>query len=229
MSLAPFFLWLTIIVGDIDTKDIISLPIFEGILPILSALKNGAENAVGGGSIVFLVVTLYSSTNFFYHLRRSGEIIYESDRVKGGIKLRIISLALMLFTILLIALIVGLSLLGERIFAPVIPQNILSIIIIFFIIFITLVVCILLNIFICPFVVKIKQVLPGSLMTVILWIIFAVGFSLYLQYAHPEKLYGQLASIIIFLLWCYFMTNCFILGVIHNSTYCTVRRHKTLL
>ena len=38
-------------------------------------------------------------------------------------------------------------------------------------------------------------------------------------FASPEKLYGKIASLIVFLLWCYVMMCCFVIGMINN------RRH----
>ncbi len=94
MSIAPFTLWLTLVCGNVDIERFLSHDFFAAVSPFLRSLKSSAESAASGAGIIFLVTTLYSSTNFFYHLRRSGEIIYNSPRVKGGFRLRLASLFL---------------------------------------------------------------------------------------------------------------------------------------
>ena len=89
MSIAPFTLWLTLVFGNVDVERFLSNELFESISPFLRSLKHSAESAASGAGLIFLATSLYSSTNFFYHLRRSGEIIYDSPRVRGGFKLRL--------------------------------------------------------------------------------------------------------------------------------------------
>lgn len=229
MSLAPFILWLTIIFGDVQFDQILSMEIFKGITPFLNELKNSAQGATGGASAIFLITTLYSSTNFFYHMRRSGEIIYSSNRTKGGIKLRLLSLAMILFTLFLTSVLTVLTVFGRNALTVFMPKVISEAIINIFITATALAVCIVLNVFMCPFKIKVSEVLSGSLLTTVLWIILTIGFSVYLTVASPEKLYGRIASVIVFLLWCYLMMNSLIIGCIYNSAFKNERRHKEIL
>ena len=103
MSLAPFLFWLTMFFGEVDLSQLSRYPIFDAVLPILTDLQQAAGGATGGAGIILIVTTLYSSTNFFYHLRRSGEIIYGVKFKKGGIKLRFASLGLIGGTLALTA------------------------------------------------------------------------------------------------------------------------------
>ena len=57
----------------------------------------------------------------------------------------------------------------------------------------------------------------GALLTVILWIMVIGGFSVYLKFGNMDRLYGALSAIIVFLLWLYVLTTCFVVGVIFNS------------
>ena len=122
MSIAPFTLWLTLVFGNIDAERFLSHEIFDSVSPVLRYMKQSAESAVSGAGIIFLLTSLYSSTNFFYHLRRSGEIIYGSKRVKGGIKLRIVSLLMMLVTIVLVALTAAISVVGTKLLTLILPE-----------------------------------------------------------------------------------------------------------
>ena len=107
MSIAPFTLWLTLVFGNVDVEQILAHDTFEAVSPVIRYLKTSAESAASGAGIIFLITSLYSSTNFFYHLRRSGEIIYDCPRVKGGLKLRLFSVLTILATIIIVALIAG--------------------------------------------------------------------------------------------------------------------------
>ena len=77
MSITPFLFWLTLVFGDVHIEELLNHNFFESVAPFLRYLKDSAESAASGAGIVLLVTSLYSSTNFFYHLRRSGEIIYD--------------------------------------------------------------------------------------------------------------------------------------------------------
>ncbi|MDE7086875.1 MAG: YihY/virulence factor BrkB family protein, partial [Clostridia bacterium] len=77
----------------------------------------------------------------------------------------------------------------------------------------------LLNVFACPFKLSFEVALNGVLLTVTLWLISAVGCGIYLQFANPQKLYGAVAAVIVFLLWCYVMVNSLVVGMIYTSRF----------
>ena len=218
ISIAPFTLWLTLVFGNIDAERFLSHEIFDSVSPVLRYMKQSAESAVSGAGIIFLLTSLYSSTNFFYHLRRSGEIIYGSKRVKGGIKLRIVSLLMMLVTIVLVALTAAISVVGTKLLTLILPELLSNVISLIFITALAFAVALVLNLIACPYKLKISQSITGSLLTTALWLLFLVGFGVYAQYANPERLYGKIASLIIFLLWCYVMMSCFVIGMIKNGS-----------
>lgn len=228
MSIAPFLLWLTLVFGNVNVERIFSHELFESARPVLHYLKASAESAAGGAGIIFLLTSLYSSTNFFYHLRRSGEIIYNSKRVKGGIKLRLASLLLIFAAITLVAVLAGFSVVATWVLEKYLPYLLAETISAVFMTAIAFAVALVLNLFACPYKIKISEALSGSLLTTALWLVFLIGFSVYMRFASPERLYGKIAAIIIFLLWCYIMMNCFVIGVIYNGMYSSKRQYKSL-
>lgn len=228
MSIAPFVLWLTLVCGDVNIERFLSNELFSAISPFLRYLKSSAESAASGAGIVLLVTSLYSSTNFFYHLRRSGEIIYDSRRVKGGIRLRLASLLLIFSVFLVAALITAMSVTGYWVLDKFLPYYISDIITYTFLTAAAFTTALILNIFACPYKLKASEAVPGGLLTTALWLIFIVGFNIYTIFANPEKLYGKIASIIIFLLWCYIMMSCFVIGIIYNGMFKTKREYKNL-
>lgn len=234
MSITPFMLWLTLVMGNIDVSRFLNHRLLEGASPILRYLKSSAESAAdgagvsgtGGISIIFLATSLYSSTNFFYHLRRSGEIIYEASDTKSGLRLRLMSVGLICAAIISIALIAAVSVIGTAFtekFLPVWLSNSISLIFITALMFGT---AVILNIFACPQKLKLANAAVGSLLTTALWLIIGAGFGVYLKFASPEKLYGKIASLIVFLLWCYVMMCCFVVGMINNGKFATARNYK---
>lgn len=229
MSIAPFTLWLTLAFGNVNIESFFSHELFASVSPFLRYLKKSAESAASGAGIILLATSLYSSTNFFYHLRRSGEIIYDSPRVKGGLKLRLISVLWIFVAFVLFAVLGALTVTGGRFLELVIPDYVSDALMCIFITAVSFAVALVLNIFACPYKMKVSQAVTGSLLTTALWLIFSAGFAIYMNFANPERLYGKIAFIIVFLLWCYIMMCCLVVGMIKNGEGGKLYRHKTLL
>ncbi len=220
MSVTPFLFWLALIVGDIDLSAFTDSEIFSAVTPVLGYLQTSAKGATGGAGIILLVTSLWSSTNFFYHLRRSGEIIYDSKLYKGGLSLRFSSLLAVFATIILLAFAAALPFLGIGVLQNIMPKWVAESISVVFLTMTAFFIAYLLNIFACPYNIGFENSMPGVFLTVTLWIIFAVGFSFYLQFANPQKLYGAVAAVIVFLLWTYLMVNSLVIGIIYNRKNC---------
>lgn len=218
MSIVPFIFWLTLLFGNLnlDYEQIFSLPIFSGIHDILSYLLDSAKTATAGASVIMAITSLYSATNLFYHMRRSGEIIYDYRRRKSGILVRISALVLIFIVMLLLFFEVGVFLfLGgfiRRLFHTVFAQ--IAVYLLLGALAFLLVV--ILNLYVCPYRVFFRDVVWGSLLTVLMGGVASFGFSLYLGFSSMEKLYGAITLLIIFLLWVYILMICFVTGVIVN-------------
>lgn len=228
MSIAPFLLWLTLLFGNVDLESLVSHELFAAVAPIVRYLKQSAESAAGGAGILLLATSLYSSTNFFYHLRRSGEIIYEFDDTKKGIRLRLSSLAIVLVTVISVAISVALAVFGANILGYFMPKAATDAVLFVFITMFAVFVAVLLNKFACPYKLSFSQAVSGSLLTTALWLIFAAGFTVYLQFADPTRLYGKIAAVIVFLLWSYLMISSLVVGMIFNGSMLSEKRVKSL-
>lgn len=229
MSLTPFLLWLTLVGANMNLNGFFSNELFNTVRPVLHYMKSSAESAAGGAGIIFLLTSLYSATNFFYHLRRSGEIVYSSAKTEGGIKLRIKSLILIITFFALVFVLAGVSFLGTWFLDKFMPYYFSDIISYTFIAAVALLVAVVLNFFACPYKLKFSDVLSGSLLTTALWLVIASGFSVYMHFASPERLYGKLAFLIVFLLWSYVMMCCFVIGIIVNGSFRRDKIYKNLL
>lgn len=219
MSIVPLAFWLSLLFSrlPINVSGILSMPIFHSVKDILKYIQKEAELAGKSASAFLLVTTLYSSTNLFYQMRKSGELIYGYTRKKRGWLIRVGAVfpmvCLMAFAVCSAAIIAVCGFIFSRIFSTwvqVIFNYAITFVLAFALVF-------LLNIYICPYRAKLKKFLKGTFLTVIAWTGAAIGFAVYLKISNLGRLYGALNTLIVFMLWLYVMTICFVVGIILNS------------
>lgn len=224
MSVTPFLFSVALFAGKIDLSGILSVEIFSAIQPVVEYLQQSANDATVGASVVLAITSLWSSTNFFYHLRRSGEIIFAPEIRVNGLKLRMYSLFAVLSVIILIAFAAAVPFIGKNVLENIMPQHLAEAIMVIFISMTAYFTSYFLNVFACPVKLKYEEAAGGALLTLILWILFAVGFSVYLRFANIQRLYGAITAVVVFLLWCYLMVNSLVIGLIYNAKYSLSRR-----
>ena len=219
MSIMPLAFWLTLIIGKmpLDTEKLFSLPVFTSVKSVLQYVQKEAAEATTGASVVLLITTLYSSTNLFYQMRRSGEIIYDFHRKRQGIRARVAALILLLCVLVLAVGFLFVYALGSIVLSRWAPRGVELLIDQVLLVILAFLLSLLLNVYVCPYKRKMRVFLSGACLTVGLWTIAALGFSLYLKVGNLTKLYGALSTIIVFFLWLYVMMIGFIVGVIFNS------------
>ncbi|MBO7736810.1 MAG: YihY/virulence factor BrkB family protein [Clostridia bacterium] len=228
LSVVPFTFWLTLLFGKflVGTEEVLNLEIFSQVKELLLFLQENARNASLQASFILALTSLYSASNFFYHLRASGEIIYNYSPQKRGLSVRFIALLLTLGTMLLIvlflALFVGMLYLLRR-FLPDPFAEIGGYVMLFALGF---GICSVLNFYLCPYHVHYRFIIKGSLITTALWVLASVGFSIYLHLSNMDKLYGAITTVVVFLLWSYVMMVCFVVGVVYNERFTRSRRKK---
>lgn len=219
MSTMPFAFWLTLLIGKlpVDTEKLFSLSVFGSVRKVLEYVQKEALEATAGASVVLLVTTLYSSTNLFYQMRRSGEIVYDVHRKKQGIKTRLAAFILLVCVLILAVAFLFVYAVGSFVLSRWVPWGVEVLADYALLTVLAFLLALLLNVYVCPYKQKWRVFLPGTYVTVGWWIIAALGFSLYLKIGNLTKLYGALSTIIVFLLWLYVMMIGFIVGVIFNS------------
>ena len=218
-SIVPFTFWVSLIIGKlpIDTEQIFRLSVFSSVRGMLEYIRAEASGATASASVVLVFTTLYSSTNLFYQMRKSGEIIYDYYRPKQGVKLRLGALALMFIVMILIFAFVVVFALGTLLFSRFLSSLLQRIASYALLATLAFALALLLNAYICPYKAPLKRFIPGALMTLGAWAIAVTGFAIYLKISNMDKLYGALSTLIVFLLWLYALMICFIAGVIFNS------------
>ena len=231
MSIVPFLFWVTLLFGKSTalSEAIIGLKIFDWAGELVAFLQKNAAGAGWGAGVIFLGTTLWSSTGFFYHLRRSGEIIYDYRRKKQGWRVRLSALGLTLCVLLLFAA-SGTALFVVNIVASFLPAWIaypmryaLVLVLGFFAAW-------MLNAYVCPYRCRPGEIALGSFLTALAWLIASAAFSVYFTFGNKQKLYGTMALLVLFLLWLYWMMICFTAGVVFNRERMQTRglEHKAL-
>lgn len=228
LSILPLSFWLTLLLGKlpINTDELLSLPVFESVKNVFIYVKEEAERASTGASIILIFTTLYSSTNLFYQIRRSGEIIYDYHRENAGLKLRLGALILLIMVMGIVVAFLLVFAWGSFLFSlffsrawQLIADYVLIGVVAFFLI-------LLLNVYICPYKASMRYFLSGTFITLSLWSVAVAGFSVYLQISNLSQLYGALSAVIVFLLWLYLLMVGFIVGVIWNSEKILIAKRK---
>lgn len=67
---------------------------------------------------------------------------------------------------------------------------------------------------------KFKRQLPGAVISSAAWLVFSNVFSIYIEnFSNYASFYGNLATIVLFILWLYFCINIFLVGALINEIY----------
>ncbi len=219
MSIIPLSFWLTLVIGklSITADDILALPIFDSVKDMLLFVQREAKNATTGASVLLVITTLYSATTLFYQMRRSGELIYDVHPKRQGLRLRLGALLLLFIVMATVVIFLFIFALGNFLFSRLLPSAWEMLADYALLIAVSFLMVLLLNMYICPNKEHVKLFLPGTGITVFLWVGAVLGFSVYLKISNMSRLYGALSTIIVFLLWLYILMICFIVGVIFNS------------
>ena len=190
MGMAPTLFLIALIAGRIDLMSLLPQAVVQAIGPFLSYLGEAAGQAASGAGIVLLITSLYSSTNFFYHLRRSGEIIYGSVRSGGGVRLRFKCAGAVLASVLMCAAGSAVLVACAAFLSRMLPKFAATAVRLIAAAALLLGAALALNKFACPYRTEAGSFLPGSLLTAALWLVFAQGFALYMSFADFSRLYG---------------------------------------
>lgn len=193
------------------------------IIDVISG--KGFDSNIGISNILAFIL----ASNGTYAIITASDALYKIDN-KDKVKQRISSIVLLLIIILLLLFLIVVPIFGENIISLIHKAKLLET----YIDEIKLIFNVFkwpLTIFILYFNIKLiytiapskniksKETTYGAMFTTIMWIIATVVFKFYLTYfARYDILYGNLSSIIIMLVWCYFLSFIFVLGMAINAS-----------
>lgn len=217
LSVVPFAFWLVLLFGDssLDAARLSEIEMFDWARELLLLLKENASGATAGAGVLFLATTLFSATGFFYHLRRSGEILYDYRARKHGWRVRVSAVLLTLGVLLFFAAAGAVFALAGVIARPL-PALLRYPAVYSLLLVLGFFAAWILNSYICPYKCRPKDTALGSLITAAAWLAASGAFAVYLHFTDRERLYGALALLIVFLIWLYWMMICFTAGAVFN-------------
>ncbi len=219
MSMVPMLFWATLLLGkfSFDVADTLVLPGMSEVGGLLDYVRVEAQNATSGASVFLLITSLYSATNLFYQMRKSGEIIYQTSVRGQGLKTRFGAVVLLFLVLSLVILTVLAFSIVSFFLSRLLDGGWELIVRYALLITLAFLLVLFLNLYVCPYTVSAKRFVLGSALTVVAWAVAIVGFGFYLKIGNLTRLYGALSAVIVFLLWLYVLTVCFVAGVIFNS------------
>lgn len=214
MSLAPLIFFGTFVFGrSTAIEQILELPLFDWAKDLILFFRDNAENTAKGVGLFFILTTVWSSTGFFFHLKKSGEILY-GVRGKHSGKARLHALVMTGLLIVFAVAAVFVLVAGMVVFSRLGPFFYpLTYMLLFAVGFFA---AAFLNLYLCPYRISFRSVALGSAATSAGWLLATIAFSVYFAFGSKERLYGALSVAICFLLWLYWLMLCFVIGAIFN-------------
>lgn len=205
------------------TQDLVSRLPLE-FRPAGESIIETAKRASKSATVLFIFTSSYSCVRLLNQMSKDGDYLYGQKAFFKRAFFRkiwaVISLA-MLFVVFTCASI--LVAFGNRLFSfsssmRGVEKLFTAIIIALSIIAISYLIILLLNIFISPFKLKLKDVALGGLISLFAIVLGTIGFALYVRIFNSyNAFYGSLAGIVVFLFWVYIIMTGMVVGVIVNA------------
>ncbi len=195
---------------------------------ITSYLTETAVKMGASGNIIVFLLALYSSANLFYHLKQSGEVIYNYNKT-NTLKSRIITVLITFIVVIIISLALVFYIAIIPIILKFFGSKITGIINIIVALISVFLISILINYYACPYKLKFYEVYKGAIYTTSFSFLATFLFLFYIEnFSNFNEIYGKIAVIIVFLSWLYLMLNGALQGVILNVFFMSRRRKRKL-
>lgn len=206
----------------------------SAFLLVQKTLEEIIETSSGGKLTLGLIITLWSASAGVDTLRSALNAVYELPERRSWWNTKLQSLVLtFLFITLITAAMVAFSSgwgLLERLFAPT-GMNVDSPIVLTVVQWLLIIAVLLFateaiyNWIPCHENFRWNWITPGSVVAILLWLIFSGGFRLYLHYFNSyNKAYGSLGAVIILMLWMFLSSTSILVGGAINSSLIDDRR-----
>jgi membrane protein len=183
------------------------------IMTFLSRIENNIDYSNVIFTIFFIATSIYGASSLFFHLLKTGEMIYEEVNDKFTLIKRLTAIIFLTATLFIIELFFILIVIGKHFFSNLFWQILKYIILLF----LPYVISICINFFITPHSVKFKEINKGALFTTLFWYIITIGFTIYVNiFTNYKAIYGALTFFIVFMIWIYLLAQGLVIGVILN-------------
>lgn len=239
----PLLLFLVTLTGMVlESTDSLKRELYSYLFQIMprsaynlvhTTLDEIIESSSGGKLTIGIFITLWSASAGVDTLRNSLNAVYElkESRSWWNTKLQSLILTLLFIALLAIALIVvssgwklfeySLVSAGLQVGSPFVLIGIQWISLLLVLLFATEIIYSWLP---CFDKFRWVWITPGSIVAMLLWLLFTGGFRLYLQYFNTyNKAYGSLGAVIILMLWLFLTGTAILVGGAINSVLTDMR------
>ncbi len=217
-GIVPMAYLCTLILSVIGKEliDVIKPFIYPELTDVALYVAETAKKLGKTGNIIAIFIATYSSANILFHLKSSGEFIYNYTSNNSIFK-RATSILLTFFIICVFCLastiyLILMPLIKVKIGGVIFPiVNVLVMILAIFLL------ALVINFYVCPYRISLREIMVGCLYTCAVSLFSSAVFFLYIKYfAKYSEIYGAVATILVFLSWLYLMVKSFIDGIILN-------------
>ncbi len=195
------------------------------------------ENSSGGKLTIGIFITLWSASAGVDTLRNSLNAVYELKETRSWWNTKLQSLVLTFLFIILLAIALITVSTGWRLFEIALSKSGFvteSSLLLAGIQWVSLLAVLLFaseviyNWLPCHKKFRWFWITPGSVVAILLWVIFSVGFRVYLQYFNTyNKAYGSLGAVIILMLWMFLAGTAILIGGSINSVLADMREDRS--
>ena len=214
LSVVPLFFWLTLLLGRTGiTAEDLTFELFAWAEELLAYVSTHAGEAASGAGVVLIVTTLWSASAFFYHLKRSGELLYGISRPHRGLRARIHAVLVTLIAVLVLAAAAGALVLLQRAMQPL-PSAWRIVLMGALFLVLGYLTARAFIFYISPQRLPKRAAREGSLLISLLWLGASIVFVVYARLGSKEKLYGALSLVVVFFLFLYWCMICLASGVV---------------
>lgn len=231
LALIPMVSLIFYLVTTINVSADFIMGFIERTFPkgVVSLIQPVFIESLSLSSLITLILGLVVTVNGFSTIITASNTIYEIDN--GPIFIRLIkSIVLTVILIILITFMVLVPLLGNSIINLIsmlgtfVSENEFLVRVIYFILSVPVALLVVFTLVKLIYIIAPDQHIPnrsttpGSLFTTISWILLTVGFSFYINnVARYDLVYGNLANVVIIMLWFYLLAYIFVIGMIINK------------
>ena len=238
-ALFPFFVFLLSLLGIFGAADLVNsfMDQIRPVMPesatefleqqLLGIVQNQAEGAFTFGAVISLLFALWGVSGAFRSIMEAMNVMYEVEEARPAWKLYGISVVLALGIAALLISALGLVVFGVPL-AENIAESVPGLGPAFEWVWTIAQWPVLLGVVLFAFALiyyvapdvdqRFRWVSPGSIIAVILWLLFSLAFSLYVNnFGSYNETYGALAGIAILMLYIYYTSYILLLGAEMNQ------------
>ena len=196
---------------------------FEILKTRIQNLMATPSNTLGWSTVIGILFSIWSANKGTKSLFVGVDMAYDTIQDRGFFKLNalatLFTLGAIVMLLISMAIIVGFPAFVDKLGLPVVLQNIISWFRwIFLAGLVVYYLCMVYKVAPARAAPRYRWVLPGALISTLLWLIACWGFSFYVSnFGNYGEMYGSISAVVILLLWLYLTCFIILLGAEINS------------